>query len=104
MNMDTDHGLTIYEYTNVIGTRAEQLARGAQPFVNVQFPSEAEDVNMYEIAERELAAGKLPFVVVRKMPNGTHQYIKLSRSTTTPTPTTTHTHAHAHAPHAPTSK
>lgn len=74
--------LTRYERTQVIGIRAEQLARGAQPFVEVAPPSldgddDGEQVSMYSIAERELAAGRLPFIIVRHMPDGSTQHIRL---------------------------
>jgi len=75
--------LTRYERTQVIGIRAEQLARGALAFVDTPVPSadsHAPPVSMYDIAERELAAGKLPFIVVRHMPDGSKQHLRLSRA------------------------
>ena len=35
-----------------------------------------------EIAERELLAGKLPFIIVRHMPDGTTQHLRLCRPVT----------------------
>ena len=68
--------LTRYERTHVIGIRAEQLARGALAFVEV--PSDTErSFSLYEIAERELAAGKLPFIVVRHMPDNSTKNLRL---------------------------
>lgn len=67
--------LTRYERTHVIGTRAEQIARGAQVFIG---DSQADNLSVYEIAERELDEGKLPFIVVRKMPDGSVVHLRLS--------------------------
>ncbi len=78
--------LTRYERTQVIGIRAEQLARGALAFVEVPIPdgsANSPHVSMYDIAERELAAGRLPFIVVRHMPDGGTQHLRLCRPTAT---------------------
>lgn len=62
-----------YERTKVIGMRAEQLARGAQPFVEV----DGATFDPCEVAERELRMRKLPFVIVRPGPDGKSEHIKL---------------------------
>lgn len=68
--------MTKYEHAKIIGMRAEQIARGAQPFVN-------DDVDLngrfdpIAVATREMNAGVLPFVVVRKLPDGTHEKWRL---------------------------
>jgi DNA-directed RNA polymerase subunit K/omega len=67
--------LTKYERTQVIGLRSEWLARGAQPFVEVD-PRNGETV--FEIAERELDARRLPFTVVRNMPDGKTEHLRLA--------------------------
>ena len=74
--------LTKYERTQVIGMRAEQLARGAQAFVDVTSAAASAATLggasvYYEIAERELEAHRLPFVVVRKMPDGKTERIRI---------------------------
>jgi len=72
--------LTKYERTHVIGLRAEQLARGAQAFVDVEATSSStvdSDI-FYNIAERELDQKKLPFIVVRQLVNGAQQKIRLA--------------------------
>lgn len=68
--------LTKYERTKIIGIRAEQLARGAQPFVQPAV-LEGARFNACELAERELLARALPFVVVRRMPDGRAEHIRL---------------------------
>ena len=66
--------ITKYERTKLIGIRAEQLVRDAQAFVDVD-PGRRFDP--FEIAERELMARRLPFVVVRQMPDGKTEHVKL---------------------------
>jgi len=70
---DAPRRLTKYERIQVIGMRAEQLARGAQSFVDA-----TDGADPYELAERELNARRLPFVVVRSQPDGKPEYLKLS--------------------------
>ena len=65
--------LTKYERTKVIGIRAEQLTRGAEAFVDVDTKS----FDPYEVAERELVQRKLPFIIVRHLPDGKTDNVKL---------------------------
>jgi DNA-directed RNA polymerase subunit K/omega len=51
--------LTLYERTKVLSLRASQLARGAQPFIDV--PEYLTDV--YEVAKAELEAKRLPYIL-----------------------------------------
>lgn len=60
--------LSKYEKTTIIGTRMEQLQRGAEPFIKVD-PSKP--VDLREIALEELQQKKLPFKISRTMPDGT---------------------------------
>lgn len=70
--------MTKYEHAKIIGIRAEQLARGAQPFVNEEGDeSLRERFDPIAIAHRELAAGVLPFIVIRKLPDGSHEKWRL---------------------------
>lgn len=71
----TNRVMTKYERAIVIGERIEQLARGAVPFVDlgVETGIAAED-----IAERELAEKRLPFIVKRTLPNGTMEYWRVA--------------------------
>lgn len=68
--------LTKYERTKIIGIRAEQLARGAQPFVEPAV-LDGGSFDPCELAERELRARVLPFVVVRRMPDGRRETLRL---------------------------
>jgi DNA-directed RNA polymerases I, II, and III subunit RPABC2 len=66
--------LTVYERTKVLGTRANQIADGARPFVVV--PEHMSDP--LEIAKLELEQRRLPYIIKRPMPDGTFEYWRLS--------------------------
>ncbi len=66
--------LTIYERTKIIGLRANQISRGAVPFITV--PPQVTDVK--DIARLELEQKRLPFIIKRPLPNGTFEYWRLS--------------------------
>ncbi len=66
--------LTVYERTKILGTRANQIADGAKPFVKV--PEHMTEP--LEIAKLELEQRRLPFIVKRPMPDGTFEYWRLS--------------------------
>ena len=66
--------LTIYERTKILGSRANQLAEGAMPFVTVpEYMTQP-----LEIAKLELEQRRLPFIVKRPMPDGSFEYWRLS--------------------------
>jgi DNA-directed RNA polymerase subunit K/omega len=65
--------LTQYEKTRVLGFRANQLAQGAPPFINVP----PHILQTLDIARMELAEKKLPFIIKRPMPDGTFEYWRL---------------------------
>lgn len=66
--------LTQFERTKIIGLRANQLSKGAVPFVNV--PKHVTDVR--DIARLELEQRRIPFIVKRPLPDGTAEYWRLS--------------------------
>lgn len=63
--------ITRYERANVLGIRTEQIARGAQPFVEHQ--GDAAQTALKEFMER-----RTPLVVVRHMPDGGKEYWRIS--------------------------
>lgn len=65
--------LTKYEYTRILGVRANQVEQGAALFVTV--PDTL--IDSYLIAKEELHQKKLPFILKRPIPNGTIEYWKL---------------------------
>ena len=66
--------LTVYERTKILGTRANQLAEGARPFV----PVPEYVIAPLDIAKLELEQRRLPFIIKRPMPDGTFEYWRLS--------------------------
>lgn len=66
--------LTLFERTKIIGFRANQLAQGARPLIEV--PPHIVDV--LEIARLELDQKRLPFILKRPMPDGTYEYWRLA--------------------------
>ena len=66
--------LSKFERTNLIGLRAEQLARGSAPLVPI---ADDEVFDPVEVAGRELLARRLPLVVVRRTPDGQRVHIRM---------------------------
>jgi DNA-directed RNA polymerase I, II, and III subunit RPABC2 len=65
--------LTKYEKSRILGERAHQLNAGATSFVEV----DANIIDGYLIALKELEQKKIPFIVKRPLPNGGCEYWKL---------------------------
>ena len=65
---------TKYEYTTLIGTRAQQLAEGAKPLVPLDGFTLSSPRLVWEIAEKEVKEKKLPFIIHRQFPNGKAEY------------------------------
>jgi len=61
--------LTKYEKTKLIGVRAQMLANGAMPLVNVS----KNVTDTVAIAEQELAEKKIPLLIRRYLPDGTSE-------------------------------
>ena len=66
--------LTLFEKTKLIGFRANQLAQGARPLVDV--PPHITDV--IDIARIELEQKRMPYILKRGMPDGTFEYWRLT--------------------------
>ena len=66
--------LSKYEYTRVIGLRISQLSTGSQPFIEIK---NFKILDNHIIAEKELEEKKLPFIILRPMPDGSCEYWKL---------------------------
>lgn len=65
--------ITKYEKARIIGSRAEQIERGAKPFVEV----EANVINARTIAMMEYDRKIIPFIIARPLPNKTIEYWRL---------------------------
>ena len=78
VNVDSKHKsvpyLTLFEKTKLIGFRANQLAQGARPLVEV--PAHVTDV--LDIARIELEQKRMPYILKRGMPDGTFEYWRLT--------------------------
>ena len=82
--------MTIYEFDKIIALRTQQIASGAPLFVDVDEGNESNKGNamgnnlniksnmeLRQIALRELIEGRLPFMVERKLPNNKKEYYRL---------------------------
>ena len=65
--------LTKFERAKILGLRAKQLADGGEPFIDV--PSNV--IENYIIAEMELQAKVLPFIISRPLPNCRKEFWKV---------------------------
>jgi DNA-directed RNA polymerase subunit K/omega len=66
--------ITKYEITRILGQRAKQIQYGSKPFISI--PENIIDENV--IAELELKAKKIPFILGRPIPGGGFEYWKVS--------------------------
>lgn len=69
----TSQWMTKYEYTKIKGTRLEELAAGACPYVNVPLHTHHED-----IFDMEFKAGALPYILVRRVGLTSNDYCRVS--------------------------
>jgi DNA-directed RNA polymerase subunit K/omega len=67
--------LTIYEKTAVIGLRKQQIANGAPSTLDKDTLKKLNSLD--EIVSEEMNKKVLPFIISRKMPNGTKEYWKV---------------------------
>lgn len=69
----TDIPLTKFERARIIGTRATQIANGANSTL-----SDMKGLrDPIKIAEEELRQGKMPIVIIRALPNGEKIQVKV---------------------------
>ena len=66
--------LTKYERTRVLGQRAVMIENGARLFIDVP----PEIIDSMVIAEMELNAKKIPFIIKRPLPNNGFEYWRLN--------------------------
>jgi DNA-directed RNA polymerase subunit K/omega len=76
--------MTIYEFDKIIALRTQQIASGAPLFVDVEEGKSVgnnlhikSNMELRQIALRELIEGRLPFMVERKLPNNKKEYYRL---------------------------
>ena len=63
-----------YEQVTLIGTRAQQLAEGAEPLVSLDGMLTSDPQFVWKVAEKEVNEQKLPFIIHRRLPNGVSEY------------------------------
>jgi DNA-directed RNA polymerase I, II, and III subunit RPABC2 len=73
-NNRTNNILYKYEKVKIIGIRAQQIQQGAPSYIRID---PLVPFNAREIAKTELLAGKIPFMISRKMPDGKVEYWRL---------------------------
>lgn len=70
----TNNILSKYEKVKILGLRSEQLQRGADPYVEYDT---TKPFDPREIANLELNQRKLPFMLRRALPDGSHEHWRL---------------------------
>ena len=63
-----------YEKARILGLRICQLNEGSKPYIEVK---NHKVIDNHVIAEKELHEKKLPFVIMRPLPNGQKEYWRL---------------------------
>lgn len=66
--------ITKFERAKILSVRAQAIENGATPFVPIDDPDE----DPYSIAKREYDARRIPYFVVRMLPNHEKEYWRLS--------------------------
>lgn len=71
--------MTIYEFDKIMGMRTQQLASGGQPFIDIGVGKLVIDSNMElrNIALRELEEGRLPYIIERILSNKKKEYYRV---------------------------
>ncbi len=69
--------MTKYEFDQVISLRTNQLALGAQAFIDITAKKIASNMQLREVALQELMEGKLPYIIKRPLPNGKFEYYRV---------------------------
>jgi DNA-directed RNA polymerase subunit K/omega len=71
--------MTKYEFNALIGLRTMHLGRNATVFVEIEEDFKIEkNMDLRKIAIRELKEKRLPYMIVRSMPNGKKEYWPVS--------------------------
>jgi DNA-directed RNA polymerase I, II, and III subunit RPABC2 len=78
-SVNTNNRITLpyyskYEYTTLVGIRAQQIADGAKPLISLDGMQTSHPQFVWRVAEREIAERVIPFIVHRRLPNGTSEY------------------------------
>ena len=63
-----------YEYTALIATRAQQIADGAKPLVDLKGMKTSDPMFIWNVAKREIEERKLPYIIRRQLPNNKSEF------------------------------
>jgi DNA-directed RNA polymerase I, II, and III subunit RPABC2 len=67
--------MTKYEFDQVIGLRTMHLSKGAPPLIDMEEGFKVTtNMQLRDVAQKELLEGKLPYMIKRVMPNGKPEY------------------------------
>lgn len=80
INNKSNNILTIYEKTNILGVRMEQLALGADSYLDNDKAIKLGNVK--EIAMQEFIEKKIPFIICRVLPDNSKEYWKFEHMVT----------------------
>lgn len=69
--------MTKYEFNQVISLRANQLALGATPFVDMSGIQIKTNMDLRKVAQKEMMEGRLPYILKRPLPNNKHEYYRI---------------------------
>ena len=70
-------GYYIYEFYKIIDLRTQQIASGAPLFIDKITTDVKSNIELRQIALKELTEGRLPFMVERKLPNNKKEYYRI---------------------------
>lgn len=69
--------MTIYEFDKIIALRTQQIASGAPLFIENITTDVKSNMELRQIALKELIEGRLPFMIERKLPNNKKEYYRV---------------------------
>jgi DNA-directed RNA polymerase subunit K/omega len=69
--------MTIYEFDKIIALRTQQIASGAPLFIDNITTDVKSNMELRQIALKELTEGRLPFMIERKLPNNKKEYYRV---------------------------
>ena len=72
-NNITSNKMTKYEYTKVLGMRAQQITMGSNPLITIT----SDMKSAIEVAEEELRQRKTPYIVARKINSNKTDFWKI---------------------------
>lgn len=65
---------TKYEYTALLSVRAQQIAEGAVPMIEIKEFQQSDPMFVWNVARREIETCKLPYIIRRALPDGNAEY------------------------------